>query len=129
MDYDWGFLYELGYTKQEMIEYQKYWSKEILADIASEKDNNNFVKNISEMMAVYNNDKKFVFRMIAMFKNTFLMDSLVFKERLSSIHKALREGSCEAIFKVLIENENIPIQEKMATLTDDQWKEIINQML
>ena len=74
MDYDWSFLYELGYTKQEMIECQNYWSKEILADIASEKDNSNFVRNISEMLYVYKNDKKFVFRMIAMFKDTFLMD-------------------------------------------------------
>lgn len=119
LDERWQWLYDLGYTRQEL----EIWNAQIARDLAQLLENEDYVAymkpNMQQMLENYDNEE--AFRFLLCFPDAFLQNPSCFRRRLEQIQSCLGDTWAQVVWEQLWQEDDRCIIGAIAYRSEDPW--------
>ena len=123
--YDWDYLIELGYTAEELSEYEEGWADGILEALTDEYMASTYQDNIRYMLDFYEKDE--VFMLMIRYTDAFMVNNDKFVSRLKQIEDKLGEDWSQVIWEQFLEDDE-SILDCVGNPCKSDWEEALEKL-
>ncbi|MBQ8640935.1 MAG: hypothetical protein IJ480_01850 [Clostridia bacterium] len=117
--YNWNAFYEIGYTKEEMLDLENYgWAGSVLETISEESYYT--ARNAAVLLKAF--DRETVFRFMVAYLSAFLLSEKTFSERLRQIITKAGSGWQEILTDEYWNSSEGSILVCMGYLVESDWE-------
>lgn len=118
--YNWDYLLELGYTSEELEEYEEDYADDILELLTDENLVAIYQNNVRYLLNYLEKDE--VFPLITWNTSAIMLSSQTFVSRMERIAGVLGENWAQLIYELYWESEE-PLWDAVGYLCDSDWED------